>query len=223
MSKEKLVQLQLALFFKTNEERPDKFADKIDEALNGIFDQMPTIIPVPSDAPPEIPLVMMNSKNGKYNCNIARSRIDFTVNFAATTGSNTVQLSEFIELARPFASLIFGYKEIVRFGFVGQYFFKNTDPIKKIQSKYIKNNLGDLEELNIRYNRRFENNGIVCNDIIDISKGALNETGKASQSGVFIQRDMNNVPVETLKIEDVISIIVNRQDKFKLSGIMELI
>ncbi|MEH7249172.1 hypothetical protein V7114_20645 [Neobacillus niacini] len=222
MSKEKILQLQLALFFETVENRPDKLMGKIDDALEGIFNNMPTILPIPADAPPEIPRVIMQSSNGLYQCNIANSRIDFTANFTNSGNSASIQLESFIEKVRTFAALIFGLKKIVRFGFVGQYFFKNNDPTKRIQSKYLKNDLGDLEELTIRFNKRFENKGTLLNDIIEINKGGFVENGNIQQKGVIIQRDMNNIPGEPLKIEDVISIIVSNENKFRLSGITEL-
>jgi len=223
MSKEKLLQMQIALFFDKIEDRPDKLMDKIDDALGGVFDQMPTILPIPPDAPPEVPSVIMNSSNGIYNCNIARSRIDFQINYANSHNSISINIEEFVEKARPFASLIFGFKNITRFGLVGQYFFRNSDPLKKIQKKYLKNDLGDLEELSIRYNKRFEHNGILMNNLVEVSKGAYMENGRAQQFGVFIQRDMNNIPVDSLKIEDVISLIVSYQNDFKLSGIKGLV
>lgn len=84
---------------------------------------MPTILPIPDDAPPEIPTVIMQSSDGKYGCNIARSRIDFVINYN-NSQSASVQLEEFMERIRPFAALIFGYKNIIRFGLVGKYFSK---------------------------------------------------------------------------------------------------
>lgn len=223
MSKEKLLQMQIALFFDEIENRPDKLMDKIDDALEGIFDQMPTILPIPPDAPPEVPNVIMNSSNGIYNCNIAKSRIDFSVNYASSSNSVSVDIESFIDKVRLFATVVFSYKNIVRFGLVGQYFFRNPDPLKKIQSKYLKTDLGELEELSIRYNKKFESHGIEVNDLIEVSKGAYMENGRTKQFGVFVQRDMNNVPVDSLKIEDVISLIISRQNNFKLSGIKGLV
>ena len=81
MLKLKLLQLQLALFFHDIENRPDRFISKISEVSGNIFDQMPTIIPVPVTAPPEIPVVILKSGDGTYTCNISKVRIDFVVNF----------------------------------------------------------------------------------------------------------------------------------------------
>lgn len=223
MAKEKLIQLQFALFYDTPENRPDKLINKIDEALDGIFDEMPTILPIPAEAPPEIPSVIMRSSNGIYGCNIAKTRIDFIVNYTNSGDSVSIQIEKFIKKIRPFSAAVFSHKTISRFGIVGKYFFKESSPTNKIQRKYLKKDLGDLEELTIRFNKRFESNSLTVNDVIDISKGSIQENGKSQQFGIVIQRDMNNIPVDILNIEDVISIVVDRSKSFSLSGISELV
>lgn len=223
MSKERLIQLQFALFFDSLENRPDKLIHKVDEALEGIFNEMPTIVPVPSEAPPEIPSVTMNSSNGVYVCNIARSRIDFIINAINTGDSISVSVDNFINKIQPFSEAIFSTKNIVRFGFVGRYIFKHTDPINKIQSKYLKQDLGELEEINLRYNKRFESNNMTFNDIVEISKGTITENNGSPQNGVVVMRDFNNIPVGSLRLVDMMSVIKLNENKFKLSGISELV
>jgi hypothetical protein len=223
MSKERLMQLQFALFFDNVDNRPDKLISKIDEALDGVFDQIPTILPIPSDAPPEIPRVNMVSSNGVYLCNIAKNRIDFIVNYMNSGNSVTVNLENFIKMVHAFSETIFRYKNIVRFGFVGRYFINDNDPVNKIQSKYLKREIGDLHEISIRYNKRFERDGLVLNDVIEINQGNIVDNGIVSQVGISVQRDINNVPVDSLNFEKVMSIVSSCENKFKLSAIMELL
>ncbi|MFE3973273.1 MULTISPECIES: hypothetical protein [unclassified Peribacillus] len=223
MSKEKLIQLQFALFFEEMDNRPDKFINKIDEALDGVFDQMPTILPIPADAPPEIPSVTMQSSNGLYVCNIAKNRIDFVMNCINSGDSASVIFENFISKIRLFSNVVFGSKNIIRFGFIGRYFYKRNDPAKVIQSKYFKDDLGELEEINLRFNKRFESNDLSFNDVVEISKGSVSENNGPEQYGIVIQRDMNNIPVVSLQKEDMLSVIKSREDNFKLSGISELV
>ncbi len=223
MSNVRAVQLQFALFFDRIEDRPDKFIYRVDDALGGIFDQMPTIIPVPPDAPPEIPTVNMQSSNGLYLCNIARNRIDLIVNCMISGDSVSVAVDKFINKIRPFAEVVFSQKTIVRFGFVGRYFFKTNDAANMIKNKYFKVDLGSPEELSIRFNRRFQNGDLTFNDVIEINKGGINENNIAQQNGIIIQRDLNNMPVGSLGIEDIELVIRKKMDDFKASGILELI
>ena len=69
---------------------------------------------------------------------------------------------------------------------------------------------------------RFTSCGLLLNDIIEINQGIITENGR-NKMGIRLQRDLNNVEVNNLKIEDVISIIVSSKNRFKQSGIMELI
>ncbi|MFS0776262.1 hypothetical protein ABC255_09670 [Neobacillus sp. 3P2-tot-E-2] len=224
MSEISLVQLQYALFFDSIENRPDKLIPRVDDALDGVFDQMPTILPIPQDAPPEVPSVIMQSSNGVYTCNIARTRIDFIVNYGNSGQSVSVNVDDFIKQIRIFSNSVSKYKKFTRFGFVGKYFLKDNNPSRKIQNKYFKKDLGDLEELNFRFNKRFESNELTLNDVVEISKGTINEVGRTSQQGVFIQRDMNNVPVSTsLATEEILKVITSHQNSFTISGISELI
>jgi hypothetical protein len=224
MSEISLVQLQFVLFFDSIENRPDKFINRVDDALDGIFDQMPTILPIPQDAPPEVPSVIMQSSNGVYTCNIARTRIDLIVNYGNSGQSVSVNVEDFIKQIRIFSNSVNKYKKFTRFGFVGRYFIKDNNPSKKVQNKYFKKDLGELEELNLRFNKRFESNQLTLNDVVEISKGTINEVGRTPQHGVFIQRDLNNVPVtSSVSTDEILTVITSHQNRFTVSGLSELI
>jgi len=54
-----------------------KVANAINDNLLGLFDSDPVIIPLPEDAPPELPRIQMFSKDKRYSLLIASNRIDF--------------------------------------------------------------------------------------------------------------------------------------------------
>jgi len=54
-----------------------KTANTLNEALSGIFDGDPLIFPLPNDVPPEIPRILLKSKDEKHKLQIAPQRIDF--------------------------------------------------------------------------------------------------------------------------------------------------
>lgn len=222
MSNEKLIQLQFALFFANLDNRPDKFINKIDDALD-VFDQMPTIVQIPDDAPAEIPRVTMQSSNGLFICNISQNRIDLIMNCVQTGDSIAVSLDQFIKKVIIFSEVVFNTKNIVRFGFVGRYFIRHANPIKKIQTKYFKNDLGDLSDIGLKFNKLFIENNLNYNDLVEINQGSAIENNGPQQVGIMLVRDMNNVPVGQLRMEDMLHVINKYVDKFKLSGISELI
>ncbi|MGB3479446.1 MAG: hypothetical protein WBB67_09825 [bacterium] len=51
--------------------------NNIKQRYPDIFDGDPTILPMPDDAPPQIPFVQLTDKKECYQLNISRSRVDF--------------------------------------------------------------------------------------------------------------------------------------------------
>ena len=220
MKQLKLLQLQLALFFEDIEMRPDRFVSEISD---NIFDQMPIILPVPQDAPAEIPVVMLNSSDGKYSCNIARSRIDFVLNNMNSNNDILDDLIGFINSIRSYVAIIFGKKRIIRFGLIGQYFIESNNAVNTIETKYLKNTIGNLEELNIRYNKRFNSESMMFNDVVEIGKGSITNEN-ITKDGVVIQRDINNVPEnKSIEIEEMFMAIKSKLNDFDAKGIMEIV
>lgn len=51
--------------------------NKLSKSLPFLFEKDPTILPIPDDAPSNIPRIMLSNKSEEYKCNIAANRIDF--------------------------------------------------------------------------------------------------------------------------------------------------
>ena len=61
-----------------NEYEKSELLLKIKEELGDLFDENPTIIPIPNDAPSEIPRIILNNKNASLSCNISLSKIELS-------------------------------------------------------------------------------------------------------------------------------------------------
>jgi len=73
----KLRSFQSALFVAVlNLENKLKLASDIISASKNILEGDPTILPIPPDAPPEIPRIITKSKDERYTCNVSLNRID---------------------------------------------------------------------------------------------------------------------------------------------------
>jgi len=59
-----------------NLENKLKLASDIISASEKILEGDPTILPIPPDAPPEIPRIITKSKDERYTCNVSLNRID---------------------------------------------------------------------------------------------------------------------------------------------------
>jgi len=58
-----------------------KTANAVNDALSGILDGDPAIIPLGDDAPPDVPRILMKSKDESYKLQIASTRIDFIFHY----------------------------------------------------------------------------------------------------------------------------------------------
>jgi len=73
----KLRSFQIALFVGVlNLENKLKLASDIISASEKLLEGDPTILPIPPDAPPEIPRIITKSKDERYTCNVSLNRID---------------------------------------------------------------------------------------------------------------------------------------------------
>lgn len=191
--KSRILDVHLVLFFNQSLQRPDEFSMMLNTKLDRLFDMLPTMIPLPDDAPKEIPVVLLKSKGGEYSCNISRNKVDFIF----SPKKNYEDFSEikyfFNEKAMNLLRAIDEYNEINinRVGFVINYFILNEKPTSKIAEVYIKKDIGETNELSVRFNKKTKENNLFINNVISISNLEVNFGGK-KQKGILIQRDVNN-------------------------------
>jgi len=58
-----------------------KVANAINDNLSSLFDSDPVMLPLPEDAPAELPRIRMSSKDKRYSLSIALNRIDFVFQY----------------------------------------------------------------------------------------------------------------------------------------------
>jgi len=79
---EQIEQIQLVLFSPgiviTNK---PKLVSNINDALQGLFDGDLAILPIPDDAPAEIPRIILKSNDEKYTLQITTKRVNFFYNY----------------------------------------------------------------------------------------------------------------------------------------------
>lgn len=186
-----IVSLQFALFFRDIIERPDlEFAD-INSNLMNIFDSIPNIIPIPRELPNDIPIVTQRSESNEYVCNISRSRIDLHYNRINAEKTNVEVLADFNAKVNGLLNYLFSKRDFVRFGMICRYFHPCNLPTEVLKSKYIKESIGDLAEISLRYNKKQSAIGWQINDIVEISAAKV-VVNNQEKDGVYVQRDINN-------------------------------
>lgn len=188
-----LISLQFALFFKNVVVRPDVTFAGLNAQLMNLFDGIPTILPLPPQAPPEVPVTTLRSENAAYVCNIARARIDLVFQRTGPEQSNDALFKDFNSKVPAFSRHVLDQVEVTRFGLIARYFSNNEYSPAALKSKYFTNSIGDVAELGLRYNARSKFEGWQINDLVEINSGIDAVIGGAVQKGILIQRDINNV------------------------------
>ena len=86
---------QITLFAATiNLTNKVALVDQIDKALENLFNGEPLIMPLPENAPPEIPRIILNSKDQEFSLNISPVRIDLIFNNKKQASMEFKKLSE---------------------------------------------------------------------------------------------------------------------------------
>lgn len=222
---EKIVKLQLALFFQNQVSRPDNLMGEINSSMGNLFDAMPQILPIPPEAPAEIPRVQMRSENGKYNCNIACSRVDFILNGNFRDEVVWPDLTkDFLAKVKLFISSVFDQSKVVRFGLIGNFFIPDKSATTSMTRKYLKIDLNSAEEINIRFNKKSSSHGYTLNNITSVNT-ALAETNGQIDKGIFIELDVNNVPTQDpIKLDAMLQLIEKQMPDFspeKVKGLVK--
>lgn len=104
-----LQQLQTALFTPgINLTKPIDIAQGLISATGTLFDGQPIILPIPPDAPPEVPRIIVKNSNDSYTCNVSKNRIDFIFtekgNFRSIRDEKDKFLNHLLSLADLFKS-----------------------------------------------------------------------------------------------------------------------
>lgn len=124
----KIKSIQAAIFSPINLSDKLKVAQYIREGLNGILDGEPLIVPIPEDAPPEIPRIILKSKDGIYNCNVSTERIDLIFNEKSEPKLSLANAKkQILPLFRKLTEIAVDQKianEINRLGLVFNFFIK---------------------------------------------------------------------------------------------------
>ena len=219
------MKLQLALFFQNHISRPDTLMNSVNSAMGNLFDAMPHILPIPPEAPAEIPRVQMRSESNKYNCNIACSRIDFILNGDFRDEIIWPELTrDFIAKLKIFVESIFNQSGIIRFGLIGNFFIPDKSASTSMTKKYLKVDLSSAEEINLRFNKKTSSHGLQLNNITSINTATAAFNG-APEAGVFIELDINNTPTEDpIKKENFLQLIDKQMPSFspeKVKGLVK--
>lgn len=178
-----IIQKQVAFFFRNNFDSPfEELSLKVKSKLGNTDAQY---IPVPPDAPLEIPRLVMPYKD--FNLNFSKNRIDLFFKNSLNLQENTKIIVGILTEEYPIV--------IDRLGLV-QRSFLETEPSKLIDVIEEKSRPINAKELSIRVNLPKEIGGFSCNNIetLNFASAQKIEDGKPIEvNGISIDRDINTL------------------------------
>src|SRR3989344_2896066 len=169
----------------------------------------PIMLPIPPDAPPEFPRMILKSKNEKYLLEIKSSRIDFIVKDDQADKSQKNYPAQLIKdyqtkLQSLSSSIINIFKtKVIRLGFVLNLQFKVNDAVEAVKKSYIKDIkfTKDIFDVNAGFLNKITINNLTTN--IWFRVNALRSPEKDKDNKILlVMFDMNTVPEKILDLTD---------------------
>ncbi|KLV73479.1 MULTISPECIES: hypothetical protein [Citrobacter freundii complex] len=189
------ISTQIALFFESTIARPDTFYNSINTGLGEIIDSMPQTLPLPKEAPPEIPRVIGNSSFGQYSLNVSLNRVDLLRNYASNEDFD-LGTNEFKRICNSFIVNCMQKQKITRIGIVGNFFIHCNNPNKIISELYLNDKNKDNDEISLRLNKKTTIKDVTINNVLNINQGNVSASNYAGEA-VLVQLDYNTEPKET--------------------------
>jgi len=189
-NKTNTISTQLAIFLGEQIVRPDLFFNTLNTEMGEIIDAMPQTLPLPAEAPADIPRVIGNSSFGRYNLNISLSRIDFVQNYGPGEDIEKA-VNDFRIKSNTLISTVFQKYAIVRMGLVGNYYIPNKNPSALIAKMYLNDKNKNPDEISIRINKKDNFKGVSINNVITVNPGVVTAPN-FSGDAVILQLDYNS-------------------------------
>ena len=175
-------------------------ARSLNKATKNLFNGEPAILPLPDDAPLEIPRIILRSKDEKFNCHVSPRRLDFSL--GQKKGENKrleeVQddfLSQLADIAR-FVKTELGVK-VERLGIVvNSAMFPEESPVDFLMKKFLRSGMiMDPHELNLNFLHKFALGDFKVNRWQRFSCVSPKDKDTLEEARVLhIETDVNTVP-----------------------------
>lgn len=213
----RFLEIQIVFFFKPflQSEGLTLF-NEIKKETGKIFNDLPLTIPLPDNAPKEIPFINVDSDKDNFDdeLKLSLSRDRAIISYSPSSVEDKNKNFDFhIEKIKKILSDVFKVlireNKIKRIGFITRYFLLDDNPDEVIKNSFT---LGmekykDLKELYIKFNKPFSADDFKFNKIKTINSNNLTIDEGIKRKGVLISLDINTNQK------------VDYDDKFKEEGL----
>jgi len=117
-----------------------EIANSLNQRVKRIFDGEPVLLPIPADAPAEIPRIILTSKDHRYENNIAVDRLQLIYTEQGKPEKELNDLREdYLKIIRDIAEVVKREwkADVFRLGFIVRFLAFPSDPVELIMSTFI--------------------------------------------------------------------------------------
>jgi len=164
-----------------------------------VFDGESIILPVPDDAPSEIPRIILTSKDNEHKCQISKERVEFIYSNEANPDREVSELREqFLVTLGDIAKVVkSSWKaEVYRLGFVFNSVSHYKAPVEIIKTKFIREGvLNHPRRLEVFVLDRMTWDNLKINRGYRVST-LIKHEGKEERKLLSVNFDINTIPEE---------------------------
>lgn len=182
---------QAALFGRVDVRDPLEVGRQVRSAASDLLDGEPLVLPLPSDAPSEIPRIVLKSKDERYSCNVSGDRIDLFYRDKKPSRKWIELRDEYFQYLLPILpTLVEALRTtITRLGSVAEFEVPiGTSPSLTIRRAYLKEGIlpGEHEiQLGVLHRQSWET--------LEINRW-VRLGGKEGESALRVVVDINTIP-----------------------------
>jgi hypothetical protein len=163
-----------------------------------IFSEGNTVkIPIPTDAPRDIPRLILRSKNNSIVCNFGFDKVNIVWLNLRELSSFSVSIGEIQRIIEKLSNVILRHtpppSKMKRIGYIKEIFFLSTTPSKEISRTIFKEKLiENLKSFIFRLSYSIKLEQLECNDVTSIGDG-IKHTGD-KEKVIMVMKDINTLP-----------------------------
>ena len=200
--------------------------EEIKQNVKVFNDGINTIIPVPNDAPRDIPRILLRSKDSSIGCNISFNKINI---FWLNTKEKTIFKIPIIDiqnLTEKLSSIILPLtpiKKVKRVGYINEFFYESENPVRLIEGKTIyKRVTKKLKDFAFRFTYKLELKiHLNCNKVITINSRGKKQTEE--KKVIMLMDDINTSQRDDVNwgIQEIKNFIKEADKKIDKSVLMK--
>jgi hypothetical protein len=175
-------------------------AQSLNKGAGNLFSGEQTILPIPDDAPPEIPRIMLGDKGNMFRCHVSSKRVEFSLEPKKSENRKLAELqSDFLIHLNNIAKAVrIELKvRVERLGVVvNSVTFPEGSPVDFLISRFLKQGIVvDPREVNLNFLHRFVLGGFEVNRWQRFSCASSKDVSTSERAkGLYIETDVNTMP-----------------------------